>query len=47
MMLAGFLPWYSWFVMLFSIPIAIFDIWGAGSAISTLYYLALAIPLIF
>ena len=43
----GFLPWYSWFVGLFSIPIAIFDIWAAASSIASLYMLALAIPALF
>ncbi len=45
--LLGILPWYSWFIGLFSIPTAIFDVWGAGASIASLYYLALAIPLLF
>jgi hypothetical protein len=30
-------PWLSWFTALFSIPIAIFDLWAGVSLISTLY----------
>ena len=45
--LLGILPWYSWFIGLFSIPTAILDFWGAGTAIASLWYLALAIPLLF
>ena len=46
-MILGILPIYCWIVALFSIPIAIIDILGASSAISSLYYLAAAIPLLF
>ena len=43
----GILPWYSWFIGLFSIPVAILDVVYSAAAISSLYYLAAAIPLVF
>ncbi len=45
--LLGILPWYSWFIGLFSIPTAIVDLLGTIAAIMSLWYIGLAIPLLF
>ena len=42
----GILPWYSWFVALFSVPIAIVDIWGTIASVMSLWFIGLAIPLV-
>ena len=43
----GILPWYSWFIGLFSIPTAILDVLGAATALALIFYVYAVIPLVF
>ena len=46
-MFLGILPWYSWFIGLFSIPVAIFDIFWFLSAFLSYFFMLYTIPALF